>query len=252
MDGLSLAARFSLATNRLNYCGPSEAEPLLYSAIVAGRGDAATRRALEGFEALLPYLRAIGEKHGLDPFDRRVVEAYWIGNELLDAFGPDDFRRLLESLARRGLPRPILKRLSEHLPDGAIPHHVFHVAFVGVGAVTGHVPTTLPNIEACRPAAAVVAELGPGKLRVVGPALRADRGRLAWGPDRTAEVAYDPQVVPEVRPGGPVLLHWGWPALVPSEAQLAALRRYTERSLAAANAALPSLGVLSDPGPPIA
>ncbi|MCI4325054.1 MAG: DUF6390 family protein [Thermoplasmata archaeon] len=249
MDGVPLAARFSIATNRLHYCGPAQAEPHLYRAIVEDRGDDEARRALEGFEALMPYLQAIGAKHGLDPFDRRVVEAYWIGNELLDAFGPADFPPLLEALHRRGLPRSVTERLLRHLPSRPIPHHLFHVAFVGVGAVTGHVPTTLANLEACRPAWATVRERRTETLRVVRPTLRIEDGRLAWGPDAEEEPPYDPRVVPDADPGRSVVVHWGWPALTLDPQQLGNLRAFTNRSMAAANEALPALGVFG-PGRP--
>jgi hypothetical protein len=242
-DGIPLAARFSIATNRLNYCGPAQAESLLYGAIVSGRGSPESRRALEGFEALMPYLQAIGTQHGLDPFDERVVEAYWIGNELLDAFTPEGFRAILEALHRRGLPRSVAGRLAAHLPAQPIPHHVFHVAFVGVGAVTGHVETTLPNLESCRPAWATVIERRPDVLQVRRPTLRISEGRLAWGPESLEEIPYDPRVVPEADAGRSVVLHWGWPALTLTPVQLDALREYTRRSLVAANEVLPELGV---------
>ena len=246
MDGVQLGARFSLATNRLNYCGPADAEPALYAAIVGPQGTDAARRALSGFEALMPYLEAIGAKHGLDPFDERVVEAYWVGNDLLDPFGRDDFRRLLDALVRRGLPRPIADRLAAHLPARPIPHHLFHVAFVGVGAVTGHVPTTLPNMESCRPAWASVIAPGPGpELTVERPSLVVDRGRLGFGAVRRLGLRFDPAVVPGVHAGHEVAIHWGWPALVLSARQSAALREYSRRSLDAANEALPALGTFA-------
>ncbi len=249
MDGIALASRFSIATNRLSYCGPAQAEPTLYRAIVSGRGDPAARRALEGFEALWPYLDAIGTKHGLDPLDARVVEAYWIGNELLDGFERDDFRKLLVALQRRGLPASIADRLERNLPREPIPHHVFHVAFVGVGAVTGHVPTTLANIEACRPAWATVLERRPKALRILRPSLQVESGRLLWGPDSSEEIAYDPQAVPDAEAGRSVVVHWGWPALVLTPAQLTVLHDFTQRSLAAANEALPAMGVFPEGRP---
>ena len=245
MDGVALASRFSIATNRLNYCGPAEAEPALYRAIVSGQGDAEARRALEGFEALWPYLEAIGKKHGLDPLDAKVVEAYWIGNELLDSFGRDDFRKILDGLRGRGLPASVAERLNQNLPKEPIPHHMFHVAFVGGGAVTGHVPTTLANIESCRPTWATVFARGPELLHVIRSSLRAENGRLAWGQDRPEKLVYDPRVVPDVQPGWSVVVHWHWPALILSATQLTSLRDVTERSIAAANEALPAMGVLA-------
>lgn len=244
MDGAALGARFSLATNRLQYCGPADAEPVLYRAIGDAGAHAEARRKLRGFEALYPYLELIGRRHGLDPFDERVVEAYWIGNDLLDGFGPADFASLLEAFVARGMPRSIAERLGTHLPIGALPHHAFHVTYIGVGTVTGHVPTTLENIERCRPVWGEVLARGPERLelRVEGAGLRA--GRLALTGPRTESLAFDPRVVPESIPGSTVVLHWGWPALVLSDRQRDALRSATERSFAAANSAWPALRVL--------
>lgn len=241
MDGVALCARFSIATNRLQYCGPSDAAPALYRAITRGEGLEEARTALSQFEALLPYLEAIGSGHGLDPFDRRVVEAYWLGNSLLDGFTPEAFRSLLAALARRGLPASVARSLSEHLPLHPLPHHLFHVAFVGVGAVTGHVETTLATMESCRPAWAKVIGVGPGALRLTRSTLRWTEGRLALGESVLQEVAYDAEVLPGVQVGSSVVLHWGWPALLLAPEEEQALRRYSELALEQANLSLPAL-----------
>jgi hypothetical protein len=244
MDGIELCARFSLATNRLQYCGPSDAEPTLYNAITTRGGRPEARQALSRFEALMPYLDAIGKKHRLDPFDFRVVEAYWLGNELLDAFDRSDFLSILEGLTHRGLPKSVAHRLTEHLPAHPIPHHMFHVGFVGVGAVTGHVETTLANMESCRPAWGKVRQREDGTILVVKPSLVADDHRIAIGPAAAETVRYDPRVLPDLAVGRSVALHWGWPALLLTPGQLSAVARYTDRSIEAANEALPGLHVL--------
>ncbi len=244
MDGVALCARFSLATSRLEYCGPREAAPVLYAAITGGGEKAPARDLLCRFEALYPYLEAIGSRHGLDPFDERVVEAYWIGNGLLDAFGPEEFLRVLEALVRRGLSPATARRLREHLPAHPLPHHTFHVLFVGVGEVTGHVPTTLTNMESCRVAAGEVVGVEGTTLTLQGRPLGHEGARLFPGPVALRRVPYDPAVLPGVRRGDTVALHWGHPALLLSRAQAEALEHYTARSLAAANEALPGLRAL--------
>jgi hypothetical protein len=246
MDGAALGARFSLATNRLGYCGPGDAEAVLYGAAVGDRPSAPAGEALLKFEALGPYLRAIGEKHGLSPLDARVVEAYWIGNDLLDAFDGSDFGKILDALVLRGLPARVAERLRSHLPEHPIPHHMFHVASVGVGAVTGHVPTTLRTMESCRPAAARVVTVGPASLGITLRRLALDDGTLGLGPEVAQELAYDSRLLPTVRPGSTVVLHWGVPVLELTDAQRAALALYSARSLAAAN---PALGALHVFGP---
>ena len=249
-DGVALCARFSIATNRLAYCGPADAEPALYDAVVSGRGSPRAREALSRFEALMPYLEAIGAANGRDPFDHDVVEAYWVGNDLLEAVDRSRFLGILDALTRRGLPASIARRLAAQLPPGAIAHHVFHVGFVGVGAVTGHVPTTVPNIEACRPAAATVRELRSQELVVSGPAIRAAGPRLELAGEVLRTLRYDARALPELRPGDRVAVHWSWPAVRLDERTGPALDRWTARALTAANEALPALGVdLEGPGP---
>ncbi|HLY77188.1 MAG TPA: DUF6390 family protein [Thermoplasmata archaeon] len=245
MDGVALCARFSIATNRLQFCGPMDAEPALYRAITTARGDAEAREHLSRFEALMPYLEAIGRKHGLDPFDRQVVEAYWVGNSLLDALDAADFRALLDALVRRGLPRSFAQRLGNHLPSTPLFHHAFHVSFVGVGNVTGHVETTLANMEACRPAWGTVHARSASTLTIERSSWAVRDGRLVVGPTVPVKTAFDPRVLPELGVGAPVVLHWGWPALQLEERQRVALEEYSRRSIESANEALPGLHVLS-------
>jgi len=245
MNGVALCARFSIATNRLQYCGPRDAEPVLYRAITEDADLDRARDALRRFEALNPYLEAIGAKHGLDPFDPAVVEAYWIGNDLLEAFDREDFLRLLDALVRRGLPRSTAARLAQLLPQHPVPHHAFHVAFVGVGEVTGHVETTIANMEACRPAWAHVTAIEGATVRVRGPKLELSKGQLALTKEAERTLSYDPAILPGLATGDVLAVHWSHPAISLTSAQANALAAYTRRSFDAANEALPRLRALS-------
>ena len=245
-DGARLCARFSLPTNEMGYCGPDYAVSLLKKAIAEATGLPETREALARFEALMPYLRGIGRARGLDPFDYRVVEAYWIGNSLLDGFPRAEFLRILDELTRHGLPKPVAARLGERLPEDAIPHHAFHVAFVGVGQVTGRVPTTLANIDLCRPSWGEIVGLERGTATATRPRLEVDGDALRWGEPERLIFGADPQRLPALRVGDPVAFHWSVPALVLAADQRRRLEAYTVRSFEAARDALGIQRVLRD------
>ena len=69
--------------NRLGYCGGDD-NRALYDYVVASAVDGGLTELLGRFSGAMPYLRLIARSIGSrDPFDPRVVEAYWIGNDLL-------------------------------------------------------------------------------------------------------------------------------------------------------------------------
>lgn len=243
MNGIQLGARFSLATNRLRYCGPADAEGHFLRAISEGTDFEATANALSQFEALAPYLRAIAAKHGRTEFDFDVVEAYWIGNNLLDSFTREDFRAILAELGKRGLPQSIVARLSSWLPEHPFPHHAFHVMFVGVGAVTGKVETTLANMEKCRPGWGRAHHLEDGQVVVDTPRLFLDEGRLRLGELERSVHPLDSRLLPAVNPGDWVALHWGLPVAILTGTQRERLESYTARAIEATNRAIADLRV---------
>src|SRR3954468_8074564 len=77
-------ARYAYGPNRLGYCGPDAADELLGEA--ADGGDLRRIRELAtAFEGAYPFLELIAHSNGIaDPLDDRVVEAYWLGGELLE------------------------------------------------------------------------------------------------------------------------------------------------------------------------
>lgn len=77
-------ARYAYPPNELGYCGPVGAQAMLDP----GAGEEIERRARQ-FEGAWSYLEMLAETAGLsDPLDERVVDAYWLGGELLDAVDP--------------------------------------------------------------------------------------------------------------------------------------------------------------------
>lgn len=236
-DGLRLCARYALPTTDRRFCGPDAAPDALRSFLL-GDGEAeAAIKALRSFEALYPYLEVLAEASGLDPFDEEVVEAYWLGNRILEADWRNLYPRLIRTLSGRGLPRSFSERLVENLPEGAIPHHTFHVLFVGVGAVTGHVPTTLPNMDSCRVSWGAVVGVEGSLLRVSRRPLEWTGGAFSLGQPVEGEVDRDNRLLPGLSKGDYVAIHWDTAVDRLTESKQGNLWRWTDAALKAANEA---------------
>jgi hypothetical protein len=89
--------RYGLMPNRLRYGGGDDgSHRALFEYAVAGVSDDGLMPLLRRFTGALPYLQLISRANAIaDPFDARVVEAYWLGNELLDRV---EVRQLYDSL----------------------------------------------------------------------------------------------------------------------------------------------------------
>src|SRR3989339_2253793 len=129
LDGSLLAARYAFMPNKLRYCGgDSNSELFAYTA--NNQSDAGLQAMLKEFETMFPYLRLIAEANKiLDPFNYKVVESYWIGNELLENVSMNNFYRYLvdEQKLKKKFKPAILEKVFGKIPVGAKPHHGFHV-----------------------------------------------------------------------------------------------------------------------------
>jgi hypothetical protein len=231
--------RYGFMPNRLRYCGPDENRTLFQYAL-EGVSDGGLNPLLRQFTGALPYLKLIARSNAIaDPFDARVVEAYWLGNELLEGV---EVRQLYDALLERfgkqltGCTRELVLGKA---PAGARPHHAFHV--LDVHSRVGELDLTLMTLDQCRISWGQVVRLEGAELSVELQPLVVQAGKLALGPlaTRRALRQVDGQgFVEHVAPGDWVSLHWGWVCEVLSERQRHNLERYTRHHLALANQTL--------------
>lgn len=135
LKGLESAVAYGLAPNALGFCGPQCGEEMKLAGFFEGKiSTGEIRKILTRFEAAYSYLELIAQKNKIiDPFDERVVEAFWIGNELLDVVTAEDIKKMaIQKFSRPGLlsKNEIAKRL-ENISSGSRPHHSFHVYVFG-------------------------------------------------------------------------------------------------------------------------
>ena len=238
LDGPQLFARYAFMPNRLAYCGPDD-NRALFDYCAAGVTDAGLRGLLRKFTGAMPYLQLIAESNALvDPFDARVVEAYWLGNELLQGV---EARALYDSLrARFGqqMRASDLELVLGKAPAGAHPHHSFHVLEV---CPRHGWPQALPFMDNCRISWGKALSADASTLTVEAMPLLIVGHQLVLGtPERRIiNRAFDGKgFVSAARAGEWVSIHWNWACQVLSPRQVANLERWTRYHLTLANQTL--------------
>jgi hypothetical protein len=229
--GPTLFARFAYPPNVLGYCGTDDHAALLdYGA--SGVVDGGLTELARTFEGAWPYLELIAGSSAIaDPLDARVVEAYWIGNSLLDHVPMTLMGSSLIDRFRRVAGRA-WDRLAETVPAGAAPTHAFHVfaVYPWVGLLrTGATDNALHVLDRCRIRWGQL--LGcEGDTALVRSRPLVWDGSLRLGPPEVESVVRATDgvgFVADLEPGDWVALHWEWVCDRLTPRQLRALRHHT-------------------------
>jgi len=243
-DGALRFARFAVPPNERGYCGPASRDELRAYRAEELAVDRGLRRLAAGFEGAWPYLELLaGAARTDDPLDDRVVEAYWIGNELCTAVATADWGLHLTDRFRARIGRDV-DRLTSSVGGGAVPHHAFHVfsVYPWVGLLRegrgGDEPLRI--LRECHIAWATVVDRLGDDLLVEGPALTCDGGVLGLRERRRRTVWLDPRLVrlgEAVSAGSTVAVHWGEAVDVLTDRQRVWLEHITRAQLVVANRA---------------
>lgn len=237
--GALLAARFSFMPNRLGYCGPEENRAML-DYVADNTSDRGLERILSRFAGAFPYYTFIASANGIpDPLDVRVVEAYWIGNDLLATVEMADFARHLAERFERRFPRRLLEQVVGQVPAGARPHHNFHVLSVPLRAGRLEAVHSIATMDECRISWARVAADQGDTLLVERSSLQLQGDDLVLGPPAPRSVfrRFDGKtLLGDVPVGGVVAVHWGCACYALSTPQRRHLEHLTRHHLRLANA----------------
>lgn len=237
-EGALLAARFGFMPNRLGYCGPEENQAMLQY-VADEQSDPGLEQILTRFAGAFPYYSFIAAANGImDPFHVSVIEAYWIGNALLERVEMADLWRHLEERFERRFPSRLFRSVLGQVPAGARPHHNFHVFSMPVR--TGHeeIRHSLETMDACRVSwGRVVAEHGGTLMVERRPlALVGDEIVLGAPEPRSVLTEFDgKRLLTGVCPGDVVAIHWGCACHRLTAAQRSSLAHYTRVHLALVN-----------------
>ena len=235
-DGVFLCSRYAYPPNSLSLCGPDRHEELSYYSATA-LIDKGTGEILQNFSTLYPYLCLIAYQNNIrNPLDRQVIEAYWLGNALLEKVKTRNFADLLKDklMLKKMKPRQ-LKRIFNFFPQIPLPHHSFHV--LAVWRRTGHldIPHTLETMDACLINwGKILGFDGNQSIKIESQKLEFCKGKMCFKKKIIRSVIFqgkDDILRNNLKKGDYISCHWGYFCQKLSLRQLNDLKYYTRYSL---------------------
>ena len=225
---VQLAAKYSFMPNKLNYVEHCDADRIIFDYCCGHKKSyKMARELIESMESVNIFLRLIAEKNNLKELSRKVVEAYWIGNELLDSINGSDIKKAL----KKELKPEVARLLSKKVPSNAVPHHSFHVFHIN--AVSG-AQIFFSNIDNCRIHSAIVSDVGKGTL-VVSYKPLVKLGRIEQKQDVEKKISYNPKLVKGLAVGDIIAVHWNLAIDKLTKKQAESLDEYTQINIRAMN-----------------
>lgn len=231
--GPELFGKYAFPPNALGYCGPADSK--LTRGLTSGEESTEFVQVVQQFEGAWPYLELIGGLSGLDPLDPLVVEAYWIGNGLLDGFDMLTWGNSLDDRFRQRAGSR-WSTVEFGITAGA-PNHAFHVfcVYPWVGLLrSGYAEHALEVIDRCRIRWGTVESRVGLDVAVKSRPLIWDGTTLALGESRVENVIGS-LATTTLRPGAIVSLHWDYVCEELDQGQLSHLQRQTLRHLSIVN-----------------
>ncbi len=240
MDGVLRCSRYAFGPNRLHFCGP-DANREIWEYLNDGFTDFGLQKLLKGFDTLYPYLVHIANENNIpDPFDTRVVDAYWIGNELLLKNDKQKlYKHFIDKLHLKDkLPIKKFHLLEKRIGEGILPNHNHHV--INVPKKMGHqeMETTPEFMDSCRISWGKVKKVSGPNIIVEYEPLLLVKNKLILGKPikkkiiRRLEADYDIEML---KKGEYITLHWDVPCEVVTKEDVKRLRNFTLESIRIAN-----------------
>ncbi len=238
-DGVLLCAQYAVSPNFFGYCGPDKSLSVRQH-LASSVSDEELTSLLTEFETLYPYLKLIARANKVDDlFNPQVVEAYWIGNDLLKNSTKDEYYSFLKELLHIEKKVDVihLRQLKQSLlrKRFVFPHHSFHVCNIFRMYGSRVTPEIAYTINECRISSGIVLGLGNNESTVF---IKTDSicevgGAVILTPD-TREVSLE--FIPKHQKklyvkGVSVSVHWGYVCGIITSKQTKNLSFYTKYAL---------------------
>ena len=204
IKALQLCSHFAYQPNSLGYCGRKTARAIFRNCIVNKRCDK-VEDEIKNFLVLNPYIQTIAQVTRKHPLSYEVIEAYWLGNDLLKHIKPEHYTVLLKNLAAQGVPKILLQEIEKKVPKKFVPIHLFNILHIGVGKATMSVPFNLKSVNNCMIRWGKVSKVYAHIIEVNLMSLSDDYIFQV----RRVNQRYDPMLSGKILSGDVVFAHWG-------------------------------------------
>lgn len=235
-NGLLACTRYAFMPNKLQYCGGNK-NSTLFEYGINSISEPPLEKLLKEFQTLHPYLKLIANANKtIDIFDYKVIEAYWIGNELLENVNMNKlYWHFIDGLQLKKKIKPgQFEKLCGKIPLGAKPHHSFHV--FNVYLRTGHLPIehTIETMDNCRISWGKTKKILKNELEIETPTLIEQDGKIILSEPKIKKIVYkfgndgfikNPQI------NDWISYHWNWACDILTKQQTINLEKYTRQSL---------------------
>lgn len=206
IKALQLVSRFALPPNSLGYCGRNSAPEKFKKCAIFGNCSG-VEEEINNFIVLYPYLKTLSQITKLPTCSYKIVEAYWLGNDVLKGVKQAHYKLLLNNFKIQNVPNWLVGELKKKKPNSFIPTHLFQVLHVGVGRASGAVPYNLETINHCIISWGQVKKITTNKLTVSLNTLKEEGGRFKLTTAAKA-VPYNRKFLGEVNSVDTVAVHW--------------------------------------------
>jgi hypothetical protein len=238
MPGLKLSVLYGFWPHRLGFCGPRKklATRTLLNYLSGKKvSKKKVREILKEFKGAYTYYKLIAKHNKIkDPFDEKVVKAYWIGNKLLSKVPVDSLKEvIIKEFSGAGfLPLKLAKEKAREIPAVSKPHHSFHVLVIG--SVTDRINLQGKLLDFCRVSWGRVKKIKKKNLVVeYQPLVKKRKFQLARLIEK--EVAWEKDFLPQLKAGNWVSIHWNHVVQILNKKDLANLKKYTQITIDSLN-----------------
>jgi hydrogenase maturation factor len=194
-EGVKTGAMFSLGCGNLSENEEKNQIVLDFLQQKEPSREKQAREAMESLSTLFPYLSLIGKYADLDPFHKDVVEAYFMGSDLVEKVPHEELLKVVSGLVKTKSPLVLSKKFKAT--------HNFYVLCISP-YLKSRREGVLVFMDLCYVSLGVVREISPNEMALIALVER----KTVKGDIITEKMIYDRTTAGEIAVGSQVATHW--------------------------------------------